>query len=868
MSANKQSPSCPSMSSSRPNPIVRNSESKDPMRRSFSGNPFAKPSSIVANSRGGFNPNTPLNSPTDFPRRSSFGRENSCSLSDYEDKENSKSSTLRPGRVQSPASASKGTKNFMSPTISAASKFTTSPRKKILVERNEPFRSSVSFSDAKGQSMENTNAKPAICSNKKKTVSFSDAIGLLIEDDLSKPEMSLNEKKIEASYHSTVTDTSHNEALKNDADFDSEVPLNSKNDDADFDSEVPLNSKNDIGSSQDCVNLDSTFKISPRTSCSTASPMLAPLDADPLMPPYDPKTNYLSPRPQFLHYKPNPRIELMNDKDGTRLEESFMSENLSDSEVSETLSDSQKESEDVSSGETVKEESEQEEESEKEKINVPEPNPVSTHKVKEIVQSKVVSKSKFFTRSKFIALLLALVFAFMAISVSDSTVTNLSVLKDLSLYDFYVPPEIVEYAKVNFEVVTQKSRLWAANSFSYICELLSEVRGVHKLGHLQYSNLSALIDGYPKFAGAEFNYDKNLLVPIGEIDAKTEPLEENHQEIEENEEDVEEALEEDNNGGFEEQMLQDFEHLQDIEEDNDNIHETLEDHTEPESEEVCSTPTAEQTKPESEVIKPVNSEAEQTEETVQSVDNSGIKLESNIDVIDQPVVISEVTEIQPEPKEPQGESDYYSHAEIESTKAEENAENTELDASLDNLQTSAEVDKFLTKNVVGISSLVILSLLAATVFFFNHAKKGKLSNPKATNPVVQSLMTKKLDYSPISVTAEHASEQRLTSRNWQTEDDDDMLEESASSEMSSFKVSSSHSKKGLKTSSEAHSQERKPRKNSRRESLASSDFSLSSASYGSFTTYEKFPSKHGYGDEEVVTPVRRSSRIRNLVTFP
>ncbi|MCI93272.1 hypothetical protein A2U01_0114570, partial [Trifolium medium] len=61
------------------------------------------------------------------------------------------------------------------------------------------------------------------------------------------------------------------------------------------------------------------------------------------MPPYDPKTNYLSPRPQFLHYKPKPRMDL---------EDSFiMSGSFSDTEVTEdTQSDeSQKESEDVSS---------------------------------------------------------------------------------------------------------------------------------------------------------------------------------------------------------------------------------------------------------------------------------------------------------------------------------------------------------------------------------------------------------------------------------------------------------------------------------------------------------------------------------------
>ncbi|QHO11927.1 uncharacterized protein DS421_15g502550 [Arachis hypogaea] len=61
----------------------------------------------------------------------------------------------------------------------------------------------------------------------------------------------------------------------------------------------------------DCVNLDPTFKLSPTPPpASSTATILAPLDADPLMPPYDPKTKYLFPRPQFLHYKPRPRTEL------------------------------------------------------------------------------------------------------------------------------------------------------------------------------------------------------------------------------------------------------------------------------------------------------------------------------------------------------------------------------------------------------------------------------------------------------------------------------------------------------------------------------------------------------------------------------
>ncbi|KAK3193137.1 hypothetical protein Dsin_024447 [Dipteronia sinensis] len=857
MAANKPSSSSP-IPSSRPNPNSRNSEIKDPMRRSFTGNPFSKPSSIVANSRGGggFNPNTPANSPSDFPRRSSTGRESLSSLRDFEDKENSKDSNLKSARVRSPASASKGIKNFMSPTISAASKFATSPRKKILAERNEPVRSSVSFSEAKVQAMEDNDSKPEISLGKKKTVTFSDIRDLIMEENgFSKPEMGLNQ--IESSNDSTIIELGRDSTVKSHSIFDSEVLFDSKSD--------VSSSLEAATEEKDCVNLDSTFKISPITFCLSSSPMLAPLDADPLMPPYDPKTNYLSPRPQFLHYRPNPRIEsiLNKVKDGKRLKESFASENSSDSEDSEILSeDSQKESEDISSDETVKE-TKEEEETTKEGDDEPVEEEEDELNVLE-------SKSKFFTRSKFIAFVLVLIFACLSISVSDSQLAA-----DLSFStNFYVPPEVTEFAKVTFEELVRKSRLWSANSIAYICKLISSFRGMHTLGPLQYGNLTVLlekdhlVDGHLKFhqkdASADFSYEKDFLASLRERNLKSEPLQHEESEDDENIEEIkdeENIEEEENSPEFEEQVLV----HQEIEV-HDNINEASEDHTDSQSDEVCSTPMAP-------VIKP-DLEAQQTQEIVESNVETDIKLQSNnIDLAQQHVVISEgtenqpavkfsevienqpnvavleVAEIQPEvsfAEEPQGETDLSS----------------ELDASSANLQNSATFNgsenNYLTNNVVGISLSVLLSLLVATTFFtYANAKKGKPS----TSHVDQPALTKK--FSPISVSAEHTFQERLSSRNWQTEVE--MVGQSCPSEMSSFKGSSYR-----KEVSEAQSQERKqqPMKNYRRESLASSEFSMGSPSYGSFTTYEKISSKvlKRRGEDEVVTPVRRSSRIRKQVT--
>ncbi|KAF3333760.1 hypothetical protein FCM35_KLT01451 [Carex littledalei] len=63
-----------------------------------------------------------------------------------------------------------------------------------------------------------------------------------------------------------------------------------------------------------------------------------PLQSDPF-PPYDPKVNYLSPRPQFLRYKPKPQADLRGNEldslemnsDPRSLEESFSSECSDDS---------------------------------------------------------------------------------------------------------------------------------------------------------------------------------------------------------------------------------------------------------------------------------------------------------------------------------------------------------------------------------------------------------------------------------------------------------------------------------------------------------------------------------------------------------
>ncbi|GMI83725.1 hypothetical protein HRI_002041800 [Hibiscus trionum] len=434
----------------RTNPNMKKSELCDPTRRSFSGNPFTKPA-VITDPRA-FNPKTPANSPSDFPRRHSTGRGSVESWRDL-GKENSKDQNPKPTRLRSPA-PSKGTKNFMVPTISAASKINASPRKKVLVERNEQVRSSVSFSDIKGLTMEDDKSTPEIAL-KQKMVSFSDVRSLIMEDNESTPEVGLNQKvsfvgvksiisednestrqtglkpnnvkmphELQSNYH----EYNYKEPFKSNADVESiilednestqQTRLKQHNDELTHElqsnnHECKESLKSNVDSLMETFKVIPSFKISPEVS------VLAPLDADPLMLPYDPKTNCLSPRPQFLHYRPNPRIKLYRERDCKQLDECFTTESSFNTDFTEETQpeDSLKESEDVSSE-----------------------DPIAAATVEKGLEDRRMSKPRFPTRSKFISLLLILAFAYLSVLAANSPAFT-SNLEELSLLNFHVPPE-------------------------------------------------------------------------------------------------------------------------------------------------------------------------------------------------------------------------------------------------------------------------------------------------------------------------------------------------------------------------------------------------------------------------------------------
>ncbi|CAA7399437.1 unnamed protein product [Spirodela intermedia] len=216
------------------------------------------------------NPNSSKNSPSDTPQRVRAAIEQDENESDP-----------KMNRARSPAAAAppfKGAKNFMSPTISAASKAiaAASPKRKVLSERNDGTRSSSLTTDC-SDSMESEVSNPML-----ETVDSGGGGGHHWES----PKI--------------IFSGASREMLRS-RPLEDDFPIE----------EVPL-----------CNN----------------SPAMVSEEEDPSLlhlPPYDPKTNYLSPRPRFLHYRPKPRVDraeelLVHGDGGLQLEERFSSESSSE----------------------------------------------------------------------------------------------------------------------------------------------------------------------------------------------------------------------------------------------------------------------------------------------------------------------------------------------------------------------------------------------------------------------------------------------------------------------------------------------------------------------------------------------------------
>ncbi|XP_065870024.1 uncharacterized protein [Euphorbia lathyris] len=857
-----QSKSISSSSRSPSKPTTpRYSEISNPMRRSFTGNPFAKKQpSIVPNPRSGFNPNTPANSPSDYPLRNSI---------DSENKENSKDVNVK----SPPPSSLKGTKHFMSPTISAASKTNAAPRKKMLTERSESVRTSVNRNEALN---EDSDFKPEKGLNKKKEVSFNPTVTYLEdkEEDIMTSYEDLDSVVADGCDLFSETAPAVDDFVNLDPSFRispmaSNSPLPSPSlaplaEDLDSVGDGWDSFSETAAAVDDSVNLDPSFRVSPMAfSSSLSSPALAPLDADPLMLPYDPKTNYLAPRPQFRRYKPNPRLELyLKQRYGNELEESFVSDDeFSEQESDESYLDSQKDSEVAAWGDVVPEEEEEE--------DISEPNLVATFEG--AIEGRKVSKRHLLMRPKFTALLFVLALAGLWASVSNSPIMDPSVLNNLNFPNLYVPPEVSQCTRENLEGLAQKFRQWLYESLSYLDNLVSSFTEWHKPGRLQFANTTILleecsIDNY--LMGDHSTFVAEFMHKEKEEDAT--PIEahekdEGGPEIEDEERvEFDELIEEDAEGGYNTAADESSEEVSDDKGQGSGYQEAIVVPYSvveasgiiivPESDEASMTTTTTTDEANAHSILA----AEVTQARVEIAELFG--LPSNADVAEEWVAILNA---EPDVAHPLAEF-VFSPVETESTVPDFETESSDSDAPTMETQRSGSVDMavdriknlFLGQAVLGTISLTVSTLLAVIAFIFMK-NRTSMAPPNAAFAVDQVPRAKKAD------------QVSMSTRNTFQQMDVHKLEESCCpSEMSSSRYSSSYSKEEQRGSSEAQSQGRKSRSNTRRESMASSDCSMGSSSYGSFTTYQKVQIKHGNAEEEFLTPVRRSTRIRKQVTSP
>ncbi|XP_009121222.1 uncharacterized protein LOC103846047 [Brassica rapa] len=683
----------------RPNPKPRNSEAGDPLRRSFGGNPFPV--------------NSKVNVPSDVSRRKSFGGR------DFSDKENETKAPPTP----------KGSKNFMSPTISAVSKINPSPRKRVLSDKNQVTRS---LSDVKGLTFEEDTKSHHSC------VSFS-----------------AEKKPFERPHDMTVTD------------FDEDKGI---------------------------VYSDPRFRISPRPSVPYSSPEFADREAGPVLPPYDPKMNYLSPRPQFLHYRPNPRVE-------KQLDELFISQSSSsDTEMSSSAEEQEK---DAESDEAVVCES--------------------------IEETSRVPKQSGFRPFRFLGWFLAMSLGYLLVS---ATFSGLSILEESPSYEFNLPKGIKEFAEAN-KLEELSERLWTSteSSLVYVGKMISRLGGrTEEYAPLQFHNLTYTLE------------EENTVFQPTRVEINGEPLQEKVRGENSLEDDYE--LEEESGGEQTEMSPSTDIELKEGEENLEAI--------------VIEEP---------EVILTEVSNGSQGLESQENLGTGSIKtnqveieaIYTNQHDVETAAIIKahqQVESVLADAESGREEgfrditaetSDGGLYPKLQENEVVANAAESGSENGLGKIaaETSEDVHpeaRSFNKAMIVLSSTVMVVLLAAVAFLFTKKEK-----PVAPEPVELNLA---------HVPVENLVKEKLTSLNVQAEEEevDDRISNSVhkkSSSLSNNKDPKEH--QSLGGSSKL-----------RRESMASSasEYSVGSFSYGSFTTYEKIPIKSGDGEEEMITPVRRSSRIR------
>lgn len=818
----------------------------------------------------------------------------------------------------------------MAPTISAASKFTPSPRKKVLVERNETVRTSTSIPDGKTslpslslvQSSENEEIRsksevgldsqvgsdtPNISQilPNPKTADFdskedlgSSSFPVLTSLELSKTEKIGSKPVMGLDSHPASDSPKIPEILPKPRTIDSDFKEDLSSSLLEFSKTEKIGSKSVLG--LDPQQFSDTLKAPETQNPSSLRDSTSP-DIDPSLPPYDPKTNYLSPRPRFLHYKPNPRIEAYLNKEnseGKNLEHSFTSESSSDSEpIEETQSrDAETDSADSFSPE-IKAENAADSYPLEHELDECDAHDENLEEEENIVAKEIPPKSSHSSsRPKFMSLLLVLAIVCVSMSVTDSPVISSSspMFNDLPLTKTYAPElrvladrylrdsfaEITEFASVNLGRVSDDLRLWSLNSISYLARMISVPRG-GELGVIHFMNLTAL--------DTDISSVNKLLTDVNQIQGTGENEEENSSEELKMEGETQQGVQEEQGLVKEEQhhyseALETVHEMEEQEEDqisHDLI--TAEEIVEAEGiEENSESNSRADTVPTNLEISSQNLhfeenvEAEEIEEKDVSDSYADIVEPTNVEISAQNLHSEEIVEA--EEIEEKGLSNSYadieptsveisaqnlhfeeiveaeeikekvisnSHADIEPTNVELSAQSSHSDPDYE-ARSSPEVldatirapaDDFTMQIVLGVSS-VLLTLAAAAAASF-YLKKSKVSVSEA-KILKQPLSPKKMtsDLASASSQSHTDIDRPLFYKNCPAEVE--MVGESGPLEMSSSLEDSFSTSQRSSDRVEIKSHERKLRRNSNRESMvSSSEYSAGSPSYGSFTTYEK-----------------------------
>ncbi|XP_051146401.1 uncharacterized protein LOC127261990 [Andrographis paniculata] len=930
-SNSNRSPS-PMAAGSRPiNPNLRNLENNSAVRRSFSVKP-----SVFTNPRR-LDPTTPANSPSDFGRRhsvDSYPKEKE----NYEKDHNIKPSKFHP--------SAKGSKHFMSPTISAASKFTPSPKKKVLVERNDPVRTSISLSDGKAMfyspistrdstrdsvelepkaEMENHNKGQGIECSLNSDLARKQAVLEGTQVSKSSKKVSFadvsSDSQAESLSESVITDAdgckmefSSNNGVSCSSDSSSIAPLDPDPSLPPYDPITnylvprphsrcykPIPRVEDLINKEKGVETDELKQLEDSlleetgeegirsddlqseelggnasedlVSCSSDSSSIAPLDADPS---YDPKTNYLVPRPQFLHYKPNPRVEILINKEKgleadelKQLEDSLLAEILS-----ESFSDTEG-AEDTQGDEQLIEEGLGENVSadlvvgmEDEIEDSPHPPESSESLVSE--ENSVKEKAKKKPRSVFRMMCFSMIIMFLIgcgyVFVFHSPAFDEISFDEMRFSDvseLYHRSRVAAAAtKVNFDLLARHVSRFSVDSVAFFSNLVNDLRRGEDIGPVQFVNLSYALqdDGWSWGGGKFIEKDVGIAKEIEKED-----------DFEEDDNDAEKNVVSDEESNVQEtsEVLDGSKEDNEMEEEQDVVDATMdvsEDVKEASSseEEIGSTPVdnldIKSAELQPETFDYGNSqrvaEIELDQVNLNSHDQDSSKLSETENSESGSDGIIESSSPSSDQKIP-SDANFVVEEAVESS----------IPSDIGKIQHPYYERAGGISAIIAAASLLAVAAAAYTYYYRPHTKKRSVAvQEKSPLKVVREEQTKPC---PSKMMSSFAA--------------------SSSSYSYSYSVKETTTVRGV--ASEAQSVERKKkaaagRRHFEREALAtnksggsseytmtgggSASASASPSSYGSFTTYERIPMKsnnnnsgNGGGEEEMITPVRRSSRIRN-----